>query len=95
MHPTELQELAHARQAAILEEAERRRALRRAGQPGRRAWSRWAGRGCRRGRAWSRRAGRGPGPLSPGWLLLQAPRQALALLLRRSRAPAGPRQQPA
>jgi hypothetical protein len=30
MHPTDLQELAHARQDAILEEAERRRALRRA-----------------------------------------------------------------
>jgi hypothetical protein len=82
MHPTDLQELAHARQAAILEEAERRRALRRAGSAGRRGLEP-AGR-ARAGPAVPRLA-----------MLLQAPRRALALLLRRSRAPAGPRQQPA
>jgi hypothetical protein len=80
MHPTDLQELACARQAAILEQAERRRVLRRAGRATGRA---------RAGPTLPRLAALiGVSPLPA---LLQAPRRALALLLRRSRGPAGQR----
>jgi hypothetical protein len=87
MHPTELQDLAHARQAALLEEAERRRALRRAPPPlthslersGRLAVSRLSTLLLASRRALALLLRRSPGPA----------RQ------RAHRAPAGPRQQPA